>query len=162
MVTHDQEEALSVGDRVAVMRDGSIAQVGTPEEVHDRPVDPWVGAFLGHGRLVPMTERDGLAITPLGTVRMATRVPGATQLLVRPEHLQLVPAGTGACDAVVETRRFEGSAVLVVLRAAGIGGLWATCPADQRGLQVGDAVGVLLRDQPPPVAFAVAAAPADR
>lgn len=155
MVTHDQEEALSMGDRVAVMRDGTIAQVGTPEEVHDRPGDPWVGTFLGHGRLVPMTERDGVAETALGSVRTATRVPGATRLLVRPEHLQLVAPEAGGCEAIVEARRFEGSAVMLALRAGGVSDLWATCPAELRGLQVGDRVGLLLRDVPPPVAFAV-------
>jgi iron(III) transport system ATP-binding protein len=153
MVTHDQEEALSMGDRVAVMRDGTIVQIGAPDEVHDRPVDPWVGTFVGHGRLVPMVERDGMADTPLGTVRMATTVPGADQLLIRPEHLELVPPGSGTCDAIVEARRFEGSSVMLVLQAAGTDGLWATCPVEQRGLEVGDHVGLVLRDRPPPVAF---------
>jgi iron(III) transport system ATP-binding protein len=153
MVTHDQEEALSMADRVAVMRDGRIVQVGPPDEVHDRPASPWVATFLGHGCLVPMVERDGHAETPLGTVRTAHTVTGATRLLVRPEHLRLMAPGEGACDAVVEARRFEGSAVMLVLRAGGIEGLWATCPPDQRSLRVGDRVGLLLRDDPPPVAF---------
>jgi iron(III) transport system ATP-binding protein len=153
MVTHDQEEALSMGDRVAVMRDGAIVQIGAPDEVHDRPVDPWVGTFVGHGRLVPMVERDGMAVTPLGSVRTATIVPGADQLLLRPEHVQLVPPGSGTCDAVVEARRFEGSSVMLELRAAGTEGLWAACPVEQRGLEVGDRVGLVLRDRPPPVAF---------
>ncbi len=154
MVTHDQEEALSMADRVAVMRDGRIVQVGAPDEVHDRPASPWVATFLGHGCLVPMVERDGHAETPLGTVRTARVVAGATRLLVRPEHLRLMAPGEGACDAVVQARRFEGSAVMLVLRAGGIEGLWATCPPDQRSLRVGDRVGLLLRDEPPPVAFA--------
>lgn len=153
MVTHDQEEALSMADRVAVMRDGRIVQVGAPDEVHDRPVTPWVATFLGHGCLVPMVERDGLAETPLGTVRAERVVSGATRLLVRPEHLSLMAPGEGACDAVVEARRFEGSAVMLVLQAGDIEGLWATCPPDQRSLRVGDRVGLLLRDEPPPVAF---------
>lgn len=154
MVTHDQEEALSMADRVAVMRDGRIVQVGAPDEVHDRPASPWVATFLGHGCLVPMVDHEGMAETPLGAVRTARVVPGATRLLVRPEHLRLMAPGEGACDAVVEGRRFEGSAVMLVLRAGGIEGLWATCPADQRSLRVGDRVGLLLRDDPPPVAFA--------
>jgi len=154
MVTHDQEEALSIADRVAVMRDGSIVQVGAPDEVHDRPLDPWVGSFLGHGRLVPMVGRDGVAETSLGSVRMARVVPAATRLLVRPEHLRLVAPGAGTCDAVVEARRYEGSAVMLLLRVGDLDGLWAACPADQRGIRVGDSVGVVLRDDPPPVAFA--------
>jgi ABC-type Fe3+/spermidine/putrescine transport system ATPase subunit len=136
------------------MRDGRIVQVGAPDEVYERPATPWVATFLGYGRLVPMVERDGRAETPLGTVRTARAMSGSTRLLVRPEHLRLMAPGEGACDAVIEARRFEGSAVMLVLRADGIDGLWATCPPDQRSLRVGDRVGLVLTDDPPPVAFA--------
>ncbi|MBX3029662.1 MAG: ABC transporter ATP-binding protein [Chloroflexi bacterium] len=152
MVTHDQEEALSMADRVAVMRDGRIEQLGSPDEVHDRPATPWVGTFVGLGRLVPMVEEDDTAMTPLGRVRIIGE-RGATSVLLRPEHLRLVPPGEGDADAIVTARRFEGSNVTLRLESAGIDGLWADCPSGQRGLRVGDRVGVQLRADPPPVAF---------
>ena len=143
-----------MADQLAVMCDGRIVQVGAPDAVHDRPASAWVATFLGHGCLVPMIERDGLAETSLGAVRTAQVVAGASRLLIRPEHLRLMAPGEGACDAVVEARRFEGSTVMLVLRAGDIEGLWATCPPDQRSLRVGDRVGLLLRDDPPLVALA--------
>jgi len=153
MVTHDQEEALSMADRVAVMRDGRIVQVGAPDEVHDRPVTPWVATFLGHGCLVPMVERDGLAETPLGTVRAERVVSGATRLLVRPEHLSLMAPGEGACDAVVEARRFEGSAVMLVLQAGDIEGAVGDLPSGPAVAARRGPRGPAVRDEPPPVAF---------
>ncbi len=92
-------------------------QVGAPDEVHDRPVTPWVATFLGHAAWCPCRARRPRRDKPLGTVRAERVVSGATRLLVRPEHLSLMAPGEGACDAVVEARRFEGSAVMLVLQA---------------------------------------------
>ena len=66
LVTHDQSEALSLADTVAVLRDGRLEQVGTPEEVYERPRSRWVANFLGEADVLPATARDGFAECELG------------------------------------------------------------------------------------------------
>jgi len=95
-VTHEQEEALAVADRVAVMRSGRIRQVGRPIDLVERPADSFVAAFLRLGALVPVTGRAGSGLlTPLG--RFPAGVAGRTSgsvLLVRPDAVRL-SAGPG-------------------------------------------------------------------
>ena len=105
-ITHDQEEALSIADRVAVMRAGRIEQIDTPEAIYDRPANRFVAGFVGHANLWDGTVAgpDRVA-TPLGTLRTATqRRPGGarTAVLVRPEHVRLGAGGAG-------DNRFAGS-----------------------------------------------------
>ena len=69
-VTHDQDEALTLGDRMAVMVRGRVEQVGPPEVVYGEPATPFVATFVGTANLVHGTYRDGLAITRLGAVRL--------------------------------------------------------------------------------------------
>ena len=101
-VTHDQEEAMAMSDRLAVMNAGRIEQVGSPEEVYERPTTEFVASFLGASNLIPgrVAERDrnGYAIVALdGGERVAVpkdRVPSgqeAAKVGVRPEKLQLEP-----------------------------------------------------------------------
>jgi iron(III) transport system ATP-binding protein len=94
LVTHDQEEALSLADSVAVLRDGVIVQRGSPAELYDRPADAALAGFLGAVNMVTASFRDGSADTPLGT--LALRRDQATSALgeqgvvmVRPEQLEV-------------------------------------------------------------------------
>jgi iron(III) transport system ATP-binding protein len=119
-VTHDQEEALSLADRVAVMHDGRVEQVGTPEAVYGRPATKWVAAFLGEADVLPGTVRDGWAECELGRVPAEAGLAGAAEVLVRPESVALSlgggHAGAGArpaLDAVVVEREFFGHDQLV-------------------------------------------------
>jgi thiamine transport system ATP-binding protein len=92
-VTHEQEEAMAVADRVAVMRSGRIVQAGRPTDLVERPADAFVAGFLRLGTLVPVIGRTASgAVTPLGRlpVRVAGR-PGSSMILVRPESVRLVP-----------------------------------------------------------------------
>lgn len=90
LVTHDQEEALSIADRVAVMQSGRILQVGDPETVYRRPVCLEVARFVGESHLLPCTVRDGQAESVLGSARCdAPDGPGL--LLLRPEDLAMMP-----------------------------------------------------------------------
>ena len=75
LVTHDQEEALSIADYVAVMRDGQILQFGTPAEVYERPATPWVATFVGDSVFLPGLWRSGSVIGALGFLG-AEWVPG--------------------------------------------------------------------------------------
>ncbi len=98
-ITHDQEEALSMADRVVVMRAGRIEQIGTPRELYERPSTRWVASFVGHSNLWDGVVRGPDAIeTPIGVVR--TRdipFPPGTRatVLVRPERIRLGPAADG-------------------------------------------------------------------
>ena len=92
-VTHDRDEAFALGDRVAIVNEGRIAQVGTPEEVYATPSDPWVAGFLGDANFVPSTVEAGgpdVAASPLGPLPIRVGVgPGPVNVLVRPEALTI-------------------------------------------------------------------------
>lgn len=89
LVTHDQEEALSFADRVAVMRQGRIEQVGTPEEVYYQPRTLFVAQFLGRTNLL-MSDADGAhADTPIGRLPLNREASGRVLVSLRPEHLTL-------------------------------------------------------------------------
>ncbi|MEO6121135.1 MAG: ABC transporter ATP-binding protein [Acidimicrobiales bacterium] len=102
LVTHDQDEALALGDQVAVMLGGRLAQVGSPEEVYRRPASAAVAAFLGDTNLFSGMVTAGLLDTPVG--RLALEGPaGVATGLVRPEDLELDedPTGPGRVVDVV-------------------------------------------------------------
>jgi iron(III) transport system ATP-binding protein len=116
-VTHDQEEAMSIADTVAVMRDGRIEQAGTPEEVYLRPASRWMATFLGEIEVLPGEARGGRARCELGTLPAAPQLDGAVDVLVRPESVAIGVSGpASAATAEVVTRRFFGHDQLVGLR----------------------------------------------
>jgi ABC-type Fe3+/spermidine/putrescine transport system ATPase subunit len=97
-VTHDQAEAMAVSDRIAVMRDGRIAQFDTPRAIYEAPADSFVAAFIGGFSVVPGTVRDGL-FSVLGAEADGLRTPGAKpgdgMLVVRPEDARPAEAHPG-------------------------------------------------------------------
>jgi iron(III) transport system ATP-binding protein len=97
LVTHDQEEALSLADSVAVLRDGRIVQQGPPAELYERPVDERLARFLGAVNVIGADFRDGTASTPLGSLTLrdhpSTPSDGAGLVLVRPEQMDVRPYG---------------------------------------------------------------------
>ncbi|MDQ3571515.1 MAG: ABC transporter ATP-binding protein [Actinomycetota bacterium] len=116
-VTHDQEEALSLAETVAVMRDGRIEQVGSPEEVYSRPGSRWMAEFVGEIEVLPGEARDGRAECELGSLPAETAVSGAVDVLIRPESLAVGLHGPqAAAPAEVVSRRFFGHDQLVELR----------------------------------------------
>jgi iron(III) transport system ATP-binding protein len=115
-VTHDQEEALSVADSVAVMNDGKIEQIGSPEEVYSRPANRWVADFIGEIEVLEGHVRDGRAECELGSVA-AGEAEGEVDVLIRPESLALtVQASARTVPAEVVSRRFFGHDQLLELR----------------------------------------------
>ncbi len=130
-VTHDQEEALTMSDRLAVMNAGRIAQIGTPREVYEEPADSYVADFLGAANLleVLVTERSGAVASALklGEVTLTTTnaVPAAqgekVQAVIRPERIGIEPhgsAGGNQVPAMVERVVYLGAATQVMLRLA--------------------------------------------
>jgi iron(III) transport system ATP-binding protein len=112
-VTHDQEEALSISDQVAIMRDGRVLQTASPDEVYHRPVDCWVARFLGEGETLPGVAAGAMVETVLGSFKLAEPADGDVEVIIRPEAVRLVadPHGLGR---VVE-REFYGHDQLVTL-----------------------------------------------
>ncbi len=88
-VTHDQEEAFVLGDRVAVMHEGRIEQHATPEEIYDNPTTRWVADFVGDANLVPGDADGDVARSAIGPLALRSASSGPVDVLLRPEQLQL-------------------------------------------------------------------------
>jgi spermidine/putrescine transport system ATP-binding protein len=130
-VTHDQEEALTMSDRLAVMNAGRIAQIGTPQEVYESPADAYVADFLGAANLldVVVTERvrGGASTLSLGETALSTSnevpaAPGAkAQVVIRPERVGVEEHGSSGPNrlpALVDRIVYLGAATQVILRLA--------------------------------------------
>ena len=116
-VTHDQEEAMSIAEQVAVMRDGRVEQCGTPEEVYLRPASRWMATFLGDIEVLPGEAQAGRARCELGNLPIEMHLDGEVDVLVRPEGLAIGVRGpAGAAHAEVVSRRFFGHDQLLGLR----------------------------------------------
>ncbi|MDT0471916.1 ABC transporter ATP-binding protein [Streptomyces sp. DSM 41014] len=140
-VTHDQGEAFALADRVVVMRDGRIAQSGSPLEVWQHPADAFVARFLGFENVVEATVAGTAAVTPWGKLPVPEGVPqGPRTLLVRPAGVRLVPADEGL-RCTVTARTFRGTHVAVHLQPRDAPRLEAACPL-RLAPGTGDAVGV--------------------
>jgi spermidine/putrescine ABC transporter ATP-binding subunit len=153
-VTHDQGEALTMADRIAVMNDGRIQQFATPQEIYDRPANIFVARFIGEtnfldGELV----RDGATWrfrTAGGMLPLPTPEPGdawrekaPARLAVRPELVRHGPAAAGGLEGHVEELIYSGGTMACLVRISADASVMARVAAsDAAGLSVGDRVGV--------------------
>ena len=117
LVTHDQEEALSLADRLAVMRDGQIVQVGAPVEVYGRPATRWAAQFVGEVNVLSGVAHGSGVETALGVFDLGEPAKGSVHVAVRPEQLELSAHHDG--NAEVVAREFRGHDVLYRLRHEG-------------------------------------------
>jgi iron(III) transport system ATP-binding protein len=117
-VTHDQEEALSMSDRVAVMRDGRVQQVATPKTLYERPANRFVADFVGTNNFIPgVCKERGDAHAVVETALGAIRARGAGDvalgapcvLAVRPENVALAPTGDNVVDGRVRLAAYLGN-----------------------------------------------------
>jgi iron(III) transport system ATP-binding protein len=115
-VTHDQAEALAVGDRVAVMRGGRIEHVATPAEAFHRPANRFVATFLGEADFLPGQQEGSRVLTELGAVPSTPTGSGQVDVMLRPHEVTFVPDRDGR--ATVEAREFRGASFLYSLRLA--------------------------------------------
>jgi iron(III) transport system ATP-binding protein len=148
-VTHDQEEALSISDRVGVMNDGRLEQVGDPEEVFQTPESRFVADFLGHASFVSGKVDEDAVETPLGKVGMAN-VEGLTpayegadvDILVRPDDATALPP-EGDPDGRIVHRRYDGPSFTYRVRLTD-GGTVHCMHNHTEGFEVGDEVKIRL------------------
>jgi spermidine/putrescine transport system ATP-binding protein len=128
-VTHDQEEALTMSDRIAVMNSGRIEQIGNPEEVYDRPTTTFVAGFIGVSNLMPGTIRktgsNGEVELDSG-VKVGTNVNGFSvgercHAVVRPEKLTIGSGGGGepSVEGLVESSLYLGTSTQLIVRLPG-------------------------------------------
>jgi spermidine/putrescine transport system ATP-binding protein len=96
-VTHDQEEALTMSDRIAVMNAGKILQIGTPQDIYMRPANRFVASFIGETNFLPATTSPGGVTLGCGaTVPVTTATSGKVTLAIRPEHVRIADQGIPA------------------------------------------------------------------
>ncbi len=121
-VTHDQEEALTMSDRVAVMNAGQILQVGSPREIYERPSERFVANFIGESNFLD-ADLAGAQVTLMNGVSFAVNRPegladGRVSVLVRPEHTRVRTgeAGEGELAATIETVVYSGESTAVHMR----------------------------------------------
>lgn len=151
LVTHEQEEAFDLADRVAVLELGLLDQVGTPEELYERPATPFVAGFIGRATLIPaqlVRTRDQLVAEilpdlpelPLGS---SAGGEGPATIAIRPEGLALSPAGESLWTGAVVGRRFLGASALYRVALAGAK-LEIEAAGGPRDARVGEMVGLRL------------------
>jgi iron(III) transport system ATP-binding protein len=140
VVTHDQEEALSIADRVAVMREGRLLQVDAPSALYANPTDRFVATFVGDADVIPGDAHDGTVATAVGALRLASEVPaGAVDVVIRPERVRLRLDGAGA-GVVVGTTYFGHDQLVGV--TLGDGTIVRARMGPGRAFDPGDRVGV--------------------
>jgi ABC-type Fe3+/spermidine/putrescine transport system ATPase subunit len=143
-VTHDQAEAMVLADRIAILKDGALQQVGAPEAIYRRPSSAWVAEFIGLTNFIPGNvtgNADGQVVvrTALGTFACAGQAQGRVLICVRPESLHLVTDHANRLRAVVRERVFLGN--LLDYRMEGAGGVVLRVQADpSRSFAPGTAV----------------------
>jgi iron(III) transport system ATP-binding protein len=120
LVTHDQDEALSMADQVAVLRNGMIAQLDTPAALYGSPGDVDLARFLGESNVLEGEIHDGTATTALGDLSVAQGagavVGGPARVMVRPEQIRLEEPGHGGLAATVHSYEYYGHDAVVRVR----------------------------------------------
>lgn len=138
-VTHDQEEALTMSDRMAVMAHGTIEQLGSPSEVYEQPASSYIADFLGVSNLMEVMVKsetpDGKAVVQLGSHELVTAMaypwPGPAMVSIRPERIRLVTAGNGTSNsvrAVVDRAVYAGPVLNLLVHIEDLNEIQVTVP----------------------------------
>ena len=157
-VTHDQEDAFAIADRIAVIRRGKLLQVGAPDELYDRPASLGVASFIGRATILPAEPAGARMALTIGGVRREFTVTrpqaagaGKPMLVVlRPDALELLPADTaGAWLGEVLTRRFAGGTSVYRVKMAG--DITMEVESSKMKVRESDRVGVGISREPLPL-----------
>ncbi|SEH42974.1 spermidine/putrescine transport system ATP-binding protein [Halopenitus malekzadehii] len=148
-VTHDQESAMSMSDRLAIMRDGKIQQIGTPEEVYDEPANPFVADFIGDANA--FSGRIGVedGVTTLTDGDLSLPIPdvdavGEATVVVRPEHVRLHGAETDGLAVRITNKEYHGSSTRYIATAGRDRQI--QIESDETGFEIGDEASVTIDD----------------
>ncbi|MCX8568062.1 ABC transporter ATP-binding protein [Aminobacter sp. MET-1] len=145
-VTHDQVEAMTLADRIVVLKEGRVMQHGSPHELYERPANLFVAQFIGSPKM------NVLACAPSGDGELDLSGQGAlslafsgapTQLGARPEHLTLVAPDNGNCRGTVEVAEYLGGNTSVFVRNDRLGLINVNAPADTK-VRIGETVGIAI------------------
>jgi iron(III) transport system ATP-binding protein len=144
-VTHDQEEANAVADRLAVLDGGRVQQVGTPLQLYDRPANRFVAGFLGSTNLIEGEVQAGTFVADQFRISGVDAAPGPAAASIRPQEITLGPPHPGAIPAVVEHLEFLGGLTRYRVRA-GKHLLIVDAPhrRDSAGFAVGASIGLTI------------------
>jgi ABC-type Fe3+/spermidine/putrescine transport system ATPase subunit len=149
-VTHDQEEAMSIADRIVVMNNGDIEQTGTPREIYENPETQFVASFVGNINFIP-GEYSGKELKLFGQTYSVNGVSdisaGGVTCAVRPERVRLGPAGESAINGVISRSAYYGSVVrydITVGDGAGYREITAQVPVSSQVLEEGETVGITI------------------
>lgn len=133
-VTHDQVEAMTLADRIVVLEFGTIAQVGTPRELYERPANLFVAQFIGSPRM---------NVFPSKSLTLPETPAAAVSVGMRPEHIDIVEAGKGHLNGIIDVTEYLGADTFLILSCGDAGqvtvrvnGTTSLVPGDQVGLQV--------------------------
>jgi putative spermidine/putrescine transport system ATP-binding protein len=149
-VTHDQSEAMVLGDRIVVMRKGAIAQVGTPRDIYFAPASRFVAEFVGAANIVEAAYEAGSLQLPGGTIPITTmpamlngQANGRVVAMIRPESIKLIPLASSALCGLVESVNFIGDKQKASIRGAAEKLLTVDLP-NTVAVKVGDRVGLAI------------------
>ena len=141
-VTHDQAEAMALGDRIVVMRHGAIAQIGAPRDIYFTPADRFVAEFIGAANIIEAAAKDGFIALPGGRIGLTDAKTAATVVvMIRPETIKIVAPGDARLRGKVETVSFVGDRVRLTVTEAAERPL-AIDAANSTQVRVGDRVGL--------------------
>jgi ABC-type Fe3+/spermidine/putrescine transport system ATPase subunit len=154
-VTHDQEDAFAVADRIALLERGRLLQVGRPEELYDRPATRSVAEFIGRATLVPARLNSDRATVTIGGIAREIRAvslegsggTGEIHAVLRPDGLEIVvPPARGDWPGTIIERRFAGA--LVAYRVKLADAVEVEVYTTERGREIGESVGVRVTREP--------------
>jgi putative spermidine/putrescine transport system ATP-binding protein len=144
-VTHDQSEAMALGDRIVVMRKGEIAQIGAPREIYFAPTSRFVAEFVGAANIVDAAYSAGSLVLPGGTLAAASAQEGRgtdrVLLMIRPESIRIVPAEGAQLRGQVETLSFVGDRQRAAIGGVAAKAIMVDVP-NSVPLKIGDRVGL--------------------
>jgi len=140
-VTHDQAEAMSLGDRIVVMRRGRVAQVGTPRTIYFEPGDPFVADFIGTMNRIEGVVRNGLFEVPGGRIALPARDDGPLKILFRPENAVVRELPGGMLKGLVSGAFFLGDRTRLIVDGVGRESLTIET-GGRREYRQGDEIGI--------------------
>ena len=145
-VTHDQAEAMALGDRIVVMRHGTIAQVGSPRDIYFAPVSRFVAEFVGAANILEATAENGHLLLPGGRLRLPNAAAGPVVAMVRPEAIGIVAADGAELGGRVDAVSFVGDRQRLIVSGAADRALTVDV-ANGVAVKAGERVGLAIEPQ---------------